>query len=90
MNFAEDVYYTLLGEMKEEHRVPDVENAFAPESECAENYAAMLAAYERLCHRLGVRVWDDGDVEIIINALLDNQKILSLKMFEYGQTNPGG
>ena len=82
---AEDVYHTLLGHLKEEYLVPGVENIFVPGSEYYENYAAMLDAYERLCNRLGRAVWDDEDVEIIISALLDNEEIIALKMFEYGQ-----
>lgn len=89
MSIAEDIYYTLLGVMKDEYCVPGIENAFETGNECYRNYAAMLDAYERLCVRLGNVQWDD-DVEIIIDSLLDNQKILCQKMFEYGQTTPGG
>ncbi len=61
-----------------------VKNEFSPGSPCAEGYSRVMEAYCRLCDRLGSPQWDDEDVEIIINELLDIGKHLSLKMFEYG------
>ena len=80
---SEDVYYTLLGETIDDAKVPDVENLFFSGSPCDLNYKQMLCAYKRLCHRLN-QVNEDPDVEIIINALLENQRIIALKMYEYG------
>ena len=83
MFHAEDIYYTLLGEFIDGAGVPGVENLFAPGSACDQNYNRMLCAYERLCRRLNRRD-DDPDVEIIINSLLENQRMIALKMYEYG------
>lgn len=83
MSYAEDVYYTLLGEFIDGAGVPGVDNMFTAGSPCDQNYASMLEAYGRLCHRLSQRD-EDEDVEIIINALLENQYMIALKMFEYG------
>ena len=80
---AEAVYDTLLGELVDGAGVPGVENIYAPGGLCDRNYCAMLEAYGRLCRRLN-RKDDDPDVEIIIDALLDNQRIIAMKMFEYG------
>lgn len=83
MNIAEEVYYSLLGQTVDEYKLTWVENAFASGGECERNYEAVFAAYERLCARLGV-VNEDADVERIIDAMLDIQKELCLKMFAYG------
>ena len=79
----EDIYCTLTGVMQDEFCVPGVENLFTEGSLCANLYAQMLDAYERLCERLGVKD-EDGDVEIIINSLMTIEQNVSKKMFEYG------
>ena len=66
-----------------ELRLPWVENEMQEGKEFYHNYGAMLDAYERLRERLGVEDADD-DVEIIINALLCNEELMSKKMFCYG------
>ncbi|MBQ2785182.1 MAG: hypothetical protein IJF02_01585 [Oscillospiraceae bacterium] len=80
----ENVYYTLIGTMQEQFRVPGAENLFAQGSECMNRYCQMLAAYERLCDRLGV-IDEDEDVEIIIDSLMGIERKFSMKMFEYGR-----
>lgn len=79
---VEKVYYTLLGQMVD-GAVRGVENAFADGRPCMQRYGNMLDAYERLCERLGVNE-EDEDVEIIINALLDNQQELCYLMYRHG------
>ena len=81
---AEEVYDTLLGEMIDGAEVPGVENIYVTGGSCDRNYNAMLEAYERLCRRLNRRD-EDPDVEIIIESLLENQRLIALKMFEYGK-----
>ena len=81
---AEEVYDTLLGEYVDGAEVPGVQNIYAPGGPCDRNYTAMLEAYERLCRRLNCRD-EDPDVEIIIDSLLENQRMIALKMFEYGR-----
>jgi len=80
---ATRVYESAIAVLNEELRLPWVENEMQEGKEFYHNYGAMLDAYERLRERLGVEDEDD-DVEIIINALLDNEQILCLKMFRYG------
>ena len=80
---VEDIYMTITGLLKEEYRVPGIENAFEPGKNCERWYAAALEAYWRLCDRLGV-VDEDDDVEIIFNSFLDIQEELAKKMFAYG------
>ena len=79
----EKIYLTLLGVMQEQFRVPGMENLFVEGSECMNRYSEMLAAYERLCERLGI-IDEDKDVEIIIDALMTIERKISMKMFEYG------
>ena len=79
----EAIYATLVGVMREEFRVPGVENLFTEGSECMNCYSQMLTAYERLCDRLGV-VDEDKDVEVIIHSLMTIERKVSIKMFEYG------
>lgn len=79
--FVEAVYDSLQGELLVP--VPGVKNMFAQGEICALKYQQMWDAYLRLCMRLGV-VDEDEDVEIIICALMDIQKLLAIKMYEYG------
>ena len=80
---AREIYYTLAGELQEKARIPGVENLFRSGSPCANAYADMLDAYERLCDRLGV-VDEDEDIEIIVSSLRYIEKEMAMKMFEYG------
>ncbi len=79
----QDIYNTLVGELQAPYRIPGIENIYATGSLCADAYADMLDAYERLCERLGV-IDEDEDVEIIISSLRAIEREISLKMFKYG------
>ena len=83
MTLAEQVYDCLLGQFVTEKTLDWVENIYTDGSEYDRNYAAVLAAYGRLCQRLGTDEEDD-DVEIIINSMLANEQVVALKMFELG------
>ena len=83
MDLAEQVYDSLLGMLQPEYALDWVENIFTEGSAYNRLYGDVRKAYERLCVRLGT-VDEDDDVEIIINAMLDNERIVALKMFEYG------
>ena len=80
---AEEVYHSLTGMRLPEYRLPWVEDAFAADAPCMQLYNDAMDAYMRLCGRLGV-VNEDDDVEVIFNAFLGIEKILCIKMFEYG------
>ena len=79
----DDVYYSLQGVLVPEARIPWVKDLFLPGSPCDRAYSHMLDAYERLRNRLGVPD-EDGDVETIINSLLEIQQILGYEMFRCG------
>lgn len=82
-NIAEDVYYSLLGQLIPEYAVPWVDDAFAMDSSCDQQYNRIHAAYTRLRERLEEED-EDADVEILIDAFLSIQEELCLKMFQYG------
>ncbi len=72
----EDIYYSLLVEMRTPHAVPG--------GECDRLYNEAMDAYERLCARLN-KPGEDPDVEVVINNLLSIQRILCEKTFHYGR-----
>ena len=80
---ATKVYESATAVLIQELRLPWVENEMQEGKAFYDNYGAMLDAYERLRERLGVED-ADKDVEIMINALLNNEELLSKKMFYYG------
>ncbi|MBE6917704.1 MAG: hypothetical protein E7470_07400 [Ruminococcaceae bacterium] len=85
----ESIYLTLIGQMEEAFCVAGVENLFEEGRECDCAYNQMLDAYARLRDRLGVEN-EDADVEQIIDALRKIEKIISMKMLEYGMQFAGG
>ena len=84
-----NIYLTLIGQMEEDYCVVGIENLFEEGSACDCAYSQMLDAYARLRERLGVEN-EDADVEQIIDALRKIEKIVSMKMFEYGMQFTGG
>ena len=80
---AQRVYDSLSGELLGEYRVPGVEDAFAEGKPCERLYRRVLEAYERLRTRLET-VDEDADVESIIDDFLAINRIIGLKMYEYG------
>ena len=84
----ENIFYTLLGQMQEEYCVPGVENLFAEGSECEQAYDEMLEAYAHLRQRLGVTD-EDPDVETILHSFWTMQRLIAIKMFEYGAKTQG-
>ena len=81
---AETVFETLTDSLREEYRIPGVENAFAPGATCDELYRQIYHASCRLCRRLGQNN-EDPDVELIINNFLEINRLLCLKMYRYGK-----
>lgn len=80
---AQRVYDSLSGVLLKEYCVPGVEDVFMEGKPCAELYRGILKAYERLCSRLGT-VDEDVDVEVIINGFMEINRIIGIKMYEYG------
>ena len=76
-------YETMTCHLKEDYRMPGVEDAFAEDGYCMDRYGDMLDAYERLCERLGV-VDEDEDIETMIRAFTDIQIYLCYRMYHYG------
>ena len=80
----EQVYESMVSHVLEEYRVPGVEDAFADDAFCMQQYRQMRDAYDRLCERLGV-VDEDADVECMIQCYEEMQRELCKRMFFYGQ-----
>ena len=80
----ENVYESMACHAQEPFRFPGVEDAFANESYCMQQYRKMRDAYDRLCDRLGV-VDEERDVECIIQCYEEIQRELCRRMFQYGQ-----
>lgn len=80
----ERVYETLCGVLIPAARVPWVGSIAEPGLRYFEAYEEMHRAYERLRLRLGAED-EDADVEEIISCLLERERCIALKMFEYGR-----
>lgn len=79
---AEEVFRTLTGLNREMGKVPWVEYC----EEAMQAYGKMWQAYERMARRLGQpEAGEDEDLEDMVNSLLEMQKIVALKMFDYGR-----
>ncbi len=87
-DFREHIYNLVCGNFNlKDFYIPEsniVKNEFEEGSPCSEGYRRMLDAYARVCKRLGSPEWEDEDVEVIINELLDISRLVALKMFDYG------
>lgn len=59
-----------------------IESEFEDGKYCQEKYQEVYDASRRLCERLGVDA--DDDIEKIIASLLDMQRYLCGKMYDYG------
>lgn len=85
-DYSEWIFDSVMGNLTSDYRCNAVENFFEEGKLCMELYGQMLDAYERLCSRLpGSDGESDPDAEIMINALLEINRIVGIKMFEYGQ-----
>ena len=77
------IYDTLADLTSDPYRLPGIENAFAPGSECDALYAQAYKSGRRICMRLGVE--SDPDLELIFHNLEEISRILGCKMFLYGE-----
>ena len=77
--FMQQVYDLATGAYN-----PGSSIVFSEGSVCAEAYREVYAAGERLCRRLGVQFGDDVDVEAIVDNMMEIQREIGLKMYEYG------
>lgn len=78
MQFYDEIYYSLVGEMAEDSALPWVPNAFSPGSECEQAYTRLLAARDRVNQKLGAE--EDPDLEQILQEMLVIQRILCKKV----------
>lgn len=78
------IFETLTGSLREEYRLPGVENAYAEGVYYMEQYCEMRNAYTNLCKRLGETEDEDKDVETIIQCYMNIEQYIGMKMYEYG------
>lgn len=83
------IYDLMNGSLDLEHYPVEeskyVENEFAEGKECSRLYEGAFEAGRRICERLGKPDDEDRDVEIIMGNLLDICRVLSMRMYDYGQ-----
>lgn len=86
MKLVENVYEAVCGAYADEAdyviQNVQIKNEFAEGQPCSEAYKRVYEANRRLCARLGVD--EDPDVEMIIDSMLDINRIVNEKMFKYG------
>lgn len=80
--FIDRVYESMVGNLPEACRIPEVEDAFAGGKLCEVWYSEVLEAYQRICDKLGVS--DEADAQIIMRSLMDISKELCYRMYQYG------
>ena len=80
--FVDIVYDLANGTRIPQLGDPQVQDLFAPGSECEKLYSTVYEAKLRLCQQLGEE--ENADVEIIIDSLLRICKIMGKKMYGYG------
>ena len=81
MDYVDQVYYTVMGEMEDHSAIPGVENAFTPGSACDRAYEAVYGAYERL-RAAGA----EGDAEVILDAMLTICREVGRRMYRLGES----
>ena len=86
MELKETIYEILLGqsllsaEQEEVHM--QIEDLFEGDSECSRLYEAVYQANREICKKLGVE--ESKEVETIIGNLDEIQRIVAMKMYDYG------
>ena len=86
MNVKDTIYEMLLGESLKELQLEGsnvkVEDMFQSGSECDKLYEMVYQANRNICKKLGVE--ESKEVETIISNLDEIQRIIAMKMYDYG------
>lgn len=85
MNYEQDfqkIYQSMTGQLKQEHRVPWVPNAWKEDTGFKRAYEDFWTAREHLCHRFGID-WEDPDLELFMNGSMDLEEDVCRRMFLY-------
>lgn len=86
MELKDTIYEILLGESVEELTqngvTMQIESVYQDGSECDKLYEAVYDANREICKKLGVD--ECKEVETIIANLNDIQRIVAMKMYDYG------
>ncbi len=84
MDFYDEIYHSLTGELVEGQALPWVPNLFGEDMPCGQAYGRLIAARDRLLERLGQD--EDDDLEIMLMEMEEIQyilvrQVLSLRRF---------
>ncbi len=74
MDFYDEIYYSLIGELEADTALPWVPNAFSPDSDCDNAYTRLLDARNRLLEKLNRD--DDPDLSQMLEEMNTIQRIL--------------
>lgn len=85
MQFYDEIYYSLIGEMAEDTALPWVPNAFSPGSECEQAYTRLLAARDRVNQKMGAE--EDADLEQMPRKCLPSSASFAKKLWSCGGYN---
>ena len=80
----ENVYQSLLGFMLPEYTLNWVENIFVPGSPYSENINTIYSCARKASEKLGKEDDYDRDIQNLMDAYDDNEKIIAYEMFKYG------
>ena len=83
MDDFEEIYATMTGDRRLNGGVPWVESASVEGTDFERAYRELWMVRERLCRRFGME-WEDGDLERIMNAVMDLSEDVARRMFRYG------
>ncbi len=74
MDFYDRIYYSLIGQLNDESRLPWVPDAFAEGSSCEAAYSRMLDGRNRVLQKLGQEY--DSDLSQMLNEMDTIQRTL--------------
>lgn len=79
----DSIYSTMMGNQRICWAVPWVEDGFRNKSAISRAYKDFWTAREHLCERFGLD-WEDADLELFMNAILELEREVAWRMFLYG------
>ena len=83
MDDFEEIYATMIGDRRLQGGVPWVENASVEGTDFGSAYRDFWVVREHLCRRFGM-VWEDEDLERLMNAVMCLSEDVARRMFRYG------
>ena len=79
----EDIFSVMMGSQQPAAGISWVENGFRGETGIVTAYQNFWTAREHLCRRFGLD-WEDADLELFMNGILELEREVAWRMFLYG------